>query len=166
MNKKGFVTSALLYGILSMFLILLMGTFSVIGNRKITNDKIKQSALDDVQDLTTPITCFELVTINNKDSYQIKSYNMNNAECTATVYIPKEFNGVPIESIGENAFSGKKIKSVTIGSNITYISYTAFTSNDNVLFILKGNMPTTDFGHENTKTGKLWGATNSSIRQD
>ena len=45
MNNKGFITSALLYGILSLFLILVLETVSILGNRKLANDKIKESVL-------------------------------------------------------------------------------------------------------------------------
>ena len=41
MNQKGFITSALLYGILSLFLVLVLGTISILGNRKLANDKIE-----------------------------------------------------------------------------------------------------------------------------
>ena len=74
MNKKGFVTSALLYGILSLFLILILGTVAIIGNRKITNDKVKQSALDDVQSLTTDESCFTTMP-NDGDNLTITDYN-------------------------------------------------------------------------------------------
>ena len=43
--NKGFITSALLYGILSLFLVLVLSTVATIGNRKIAIDKIKQSAI-------------------------------------------------------------------------------------------------------------------------
>ena len=71
MNKKGFITSALLYGILSLFLILILGTVSILGNRKLSNDKIKESALDDVQTLTTNPDCFT-TTSSTKHYYKIK----------------------------------------------------------------------------------------------
>ena len=52
MNNRGFVTSALLYGILSLFLVLILGTLSVISNRKLASDRLKESALIDAENFT------------------------------------------------------------------------------------------------------------------
>lgn len=159
MNNKGFVTSALLYGVLSLFLVLVLGTIAVIGNRKITNDKIKQSALDDVQDLTTSDNCFTYEwSSTNNNNYTITGYDVN---CPKTVYIPEKINGVIVDEIGDNAFSNKGIENVTIKSNIVRISDTAFTGNgtqdNSLLFIFKGTMPHAFNGA---------GASNYVIRQD
>ena len=59
MKKNGFITSALLYGILSLFLILILGTVSILANRKLANDKIKESVLNDVQKIETSPRCFQ-----------------------------------------------------------------------------------------------------------
>lgn len=165
MDEKGFVTSALLYGVLSLFLVLLLGTVAVIGNRKITNDKIKQSALDDVQNLTTPDNCFTFV-LNDRDNYTIINYNNNN--CPKTVYIPEKTGGYIVDEIGENAFSNKSIENVTIKSNITRISSTSFTGNGSVkplLFIIKGSLPS-EVGEDGTTSFSGWGASNYTVRYD
>lgn len=164
MDEKGFVTSALLYGVLSLFLVLLLGTVAVIGNRKITNDKIKQSALDDVQNLTTPDNCFTF-TLNDRDNYTIIGYDNN---CPKTVYIPEKTGGYIVDEIGENAFSNKSIENVTIKSNITRISYNAFTGNGinkPLLFIIKGSLPS-EVGGEGTTSFSGWGASNYNVRYD
>ena len=44
MNKKGFISSALLYGILALFLIIMLSTIAVLGNRKLNIDKLKENA--------------------------------------------------------------------------------------------------------------------------
>ena len=127
MKENGFVTSALLYGILSLFLLLILGTISVIGSRKLANDKIKQSALDDVQALTTEPSCFE---INND---KITGYNFE--KCPQTVFIPEG-----ITSIGKEAFKyneGEYLTSVTIPSTVTEVASDAFAGQNDVMFILK-----------------------------
>ena len=158
MKQKGFVTSALLYGILSLFLVLILGTISIIGNRKIANDKIKQSALDDVQNLTTDESCFNFDAVTGI----ITGYHIENTECTKTVFIPEEIGGTKVTKIGPEAFANKNnenLINVTIKNDIK-IANTAFKGNDNILFIFKGSSP------QRTDDGTLWGATNSSIRID
>ena len=167
MNNKGFVTSALIYGILSLFLVLILGIVAVIGNRKVTNDKIKQSALDDVQNLTTRESCFSYV-INERDKYKITGYDSN---CTKTVYIPEKIGGYPVDEIGSNAFANKGLINVTIKSNITRISLSAFTGNGSssspLLYIIKGNLPLEVYDNGNsTSSFNGWGASNYTIRQD
>ena len=88
MKKIGFVTSALLYGILSLFLILVLETVSILGNRKLANDKIKESVLNDVQTLTTNPTCFTVET-NSRNNLTITNYSDT---CDKTVFIPETFN--------------------------------------------------------------------------
>lgn len=170
MNKKGFVTSALLYGVLSLFLIFILGTVAVIGNRKLTNDKIKRSALDDTQMLTTDESCFTTIpnegTINSaeSDSLTITDYNTS---CSKTVFIPEKISGSLVSQIGKSAFKNKGIINITIKSNIKTIYYDAFEGNDNVLFILKSDKPATGVPEGGSPIeGTIWGATNSSIRQD
>lgn len=48
MKKNGFITSALLYGILALFLILMLGSLAVLANRKMSMDSLKEAALEDV----------------------------------------------------------------------------------------------------------------------
>ena len=163
MNKKGFVTSALLYGILSLFLVLIMGTVAIVGNRKITNDKVKQSALDDVQALSTDESCFTTIP-NEGDKLTITDYR---DDCPKTVYIPTTISNSVVDQIGASAFKEKGIINVTIKANITTIYYNAFEGNNNVLFIIKSDRPTTGVPSGSSEiSGTIWGATNSSIRQD
>ena len=152
MKQKGFITSALLYGILSLFLVLILGTISIIANRKLANDKIKQSALDDVQNLTTDESCF----IVENDT--IVGYNDEENLCTKTVFIPKTINNIAIKKIGSEAFSNKNLKNVTINSNIEVIEDNAFEGNNNMLFIFKNNNIEIDENH--------WGAQDASVRID
>ena len=154
MNKKGFITSALLYGILSLFLLLVLGTVSILGNRKLANDKIKESALDDVQNLTTNPTCFTTAS-NSRGNLTITGYD---ASCDKTVFIPETLNGRTVDAIGANAFSNKNLINITIKSNITEIATNAFTGNDQIVFYIKA---TSDQIIESP-----WGATNATIHWD
>ena len=154
MNKKGFITSALLYGILSLFLLLVLGTVSILGNRKLANDKIKESALDDVQNLTTNPECFT-TEINSRNNITITSYDDS---CDKTVFIPETLNGSVVDAIGAGAFSEKKLINVTIKSNIKEIDETAFNGNDGLIFYIK---TTSDQILESP-----WGATNATVHWD
>ena len=154
MNKKGFITSALLYGILSLFLLLVLGTVSILGNRKLANDKIKESALDDVQNLTTNPTCFTTAS-NSRGNLTITGYN---ASCDKTVFIPEALNGRTVDAIGANAFSNKNLINITIKSNITEIATNAFTGNDQIVFYIKA--PSDQI------IESPWGATNATIHWD
>lgn len=99
MNKKGFVTSALLYGILSLFFVLILGTLSIISNRKLASDRLKESALVDVQNLNTDKSCFEI------HDCTINYYDYEN--CEKNIYIGKKIIGsCLILNIGDGVFDG------------------------------------------------------------
>lgn len=165
MNKKGFVTSALLYGILSVYLILILGTVAVVGNRKISNDKIRQSAIDDVQNIKIPGDCF-ISEPNDENKLTITGYS-DDPKCSDTVFIPEYIDGSPVSQIGERAFANKSLINVTIRQNISHIYYDAFEGNEDVLFIIKGDMPVTLIPDGIVPPAdRIWGATESSIRQD
>lgn len=166
MNQKGFITSALLYGILSLFLILVLGTVSILGNRKLANDKIKQSALDDVQTLTTDPTCFE-TTENSNGNLTITGYK---DECDKTVFIPESLNGKEVDTIGANAFNNKKLINITIKPNIKEIHVTAFTNNDGMVFYIKTTSENiVGIGSKEeieNAVGTSWGAKNATVHWD
>ena len=48
MNKKGFIASSLLYGLLVIFLVVMLSTIAVLANKKLSSDKLKETAIDDV----------------------------------------------------------------------------------------------------------------------
>ena len=48
MNEKGFIASALLYGMLALFLVIMISTLYVLGNNKLSMDKLKENAFSDV----------------------------------------------------------------------------------------------------------------------
>lgn len=129
MNKKGFVTSALLYGILSLFIILILGTISIVANRKLTLDKIKQSALDDVQNVETDLSCF---TIENGS---ITGYDSYKAGCSvSTIIIPK--TATKLQSL--NGIENIKIESITIYSSTEVVPGALDSVNsDNLLIYIK-----------------------------
>ena len=49
MKKNGFISSALLYGMLALFLVVMMSTLAILGNRKLSMDKLKENALNNIQ---------------------------------------------------------------------------------------------------------------------
>lgn len=150
MKKNGFVTSALLYGILSLFLVLVLGTISILANRKLDNDKIKESALDDVQRLSTDASYFTYVQ-NSRGNLSITGYNGSEL----TVFIPDTINGIVVDSIGAGAFLNKNLINVTIRSNIIEIASDAFSGNDEVVFFIKKI--------EGSIMGAPWGANNATV---
>ena len=170
--NKGFVTSALLYGILSLFLILVMNTVAIIGNRKLAIDKLKQSALDDVQKIYNPSECFE-TTINyetrtcviNKYIYDVSK------KCASDVYIPGRIGRgskrCTITEIASEAFKDQtNIKTVTIDYNFE-ISDHAFDGCRNITFIVDKHSIPTDGNGNFIEGGQqqmlLWGAQNAYV---
>lgn len=166
MNQKGFITSALLYGILSLFLVLVLGTISILGNRKIANDKIKESAIDDAQVLTTDPSCFQ-TTVNSRGNLTITKYGDN---CDKTVFIPEYLNGQKVDAIGANAFSNQKLVNITIKSNIKEIYANAFTGNDEMIFYIKATsneiVGTGSQEEVDSAVGTAWGAKDATVRWD
>ena len=168
MKKNGFITSALLYGILSLFLILILGTVSILANRKLANDKIKESVLNDVQKIKTSPSCFETETSNlDNNNLQITGYD---STCEKTVYIPEEIYGQTVDSIGPNAFANKEIINITMQNNIKQIYVNAFTNNDNIIFYIRNTSDQikgvgTDEDIENA-AGTTWGAKDATVYWD
>ncbi len=168
MRKNGFVTSALLYGILSLFLILILGTVSILANRKLANDKIKESVLNDVQKIETSPKCFETATSSlDSNNLQITGYD---STCEKTVYIPTTIYGQIVDSIGSNAFAGQNLVNVTIENTIKQINVTAFKNNDGIVFYVRNTSDQikgtgTDSEIESA-SGTTWGAKNATIHWD
>ena len=78
-------------------------------------------------------------------------FNFNAATKTITGYntaggldvlIPSEIGGVTVTSIGDNAFNGKSLTKVTIGSNVTRIGNGAFSDNSLTSIIIPDNVAT------------------------
>lgn len=168
MKQNGFITSALLYGILSLFLILILGTVSILANRKLANDKIKESVLNDVQNIQTSPKCFETTTSTlDSNNLQITGYD---STCEKTVYIPTTIYGQIVDSIGPNAFSGKNLVNVTMQNTIEQIYVNAFSNNDNMVFYIRNTSDKvkatgTDEEIENA-AGTTWGAKDATIHWD
>ena len=168
MKQNGFITSALLYGILSLFLILILGTVSILANRKLANDKIKESVLNDVQKIETSPRCFQTqaseLDINN---LQITGYD---STCEKTIYIPRTIYGQTVDSIGPNAFANKEIINITMQDNIKQIYVNAFTNNDNIIFYMRttsDQVKGTGSDEEIANAaGTTWGAKNATIHWD
>ena len=153
MNNKGFVTSALLYGILSLFLILILGTLSIITNRKIASDRLKESALNDVQDLKTNESCFDI------DSTSCTITGYDETSCGKIIFIDKkDISQCNLTKIAPYSFKNISGGYVYIKSDIE-IDENAFEENKNITFITVG------IGTQNDgKSGTIWGATNSYLK--
>lgn len=151
MNSKGFVASALLYGILSLFLVLILGTLSIVSERRLASDRLKESALNDVENLKTDESCF---TING--NCKITGYD---STCGRTVFIDK-YNVGSCELMGIEDYSFSDISNgyVYIKSDID-ISPNAFFGNSNVTFVTIGIRPSVS-----TEDGEIWGASNSYLK--
>ena len=168
MKNQGFITSALLYGILSLFLILILGTVSILANRKIANDKIKESVLEDVQKIETSPACFETKPSNLDNTHlQITGYD---ATCEKTVYVPVTIYGQIVDSIGPNAFANKKIINITLEETIKEVHVNAFTGNDEIVFYIKNtpdNVKGVGTNEElEASAGTTWGATKAKVNWD
>lgn len=50
MNNKGFITSTLLYGMLVLFLTLILSILAIFSNRKLSTDKLKENVLQRLQE--------------------------------------------------------------------------------------------------------------------
>lgn len=155
MNEKGFVTSALLYGILSLFLVLILGTLSVITSRKLASDRLKESALNDVQNLRTSESCFTI----DSSTCTITGYDQE--KCGKTVFIDKNnIKQCELNKIGPSSFQNISNGYVYIKSNID-IDNNAFAGNTYITFI------TVNIGTENdgkTNGGEVWGAKKSILK--
>lgn len=49
MKQNGFISSALLYGMLALFLVIMTSTLAILGNQKLGMDKLKENALNGIQ---------------------------------------------------------------------------------------------------------------------
>ena len=49
MKKNGFIASSRLYGMLALFLVIMISTLAVFANNKINMDKLKQKAFNDIE---------------------------------------------------------------------------------------------------------------------
>lgn len=148
MNNRGFVTSALLYGILSLFLVLIFGTLFVISNRKLANNRLKESALIDVEDLKTDESCFTFDDVCNITGY-------DEEKCDNVVFIDNDNINCDLKGIKDYSFAISD-GYVYIKSGIN-ISTNAFFGSTNVTFITIGFEPE---GIDNN----VWGASNSYIK--
>ena len=46
MDEKGFIASSLLYGMLALFLVIMLSTIYIFANNKLGMDKLKEEALN------------------------------------------------------------------------------------------------------------------------
>ncbi len=62
MKKNGFLSSALLYGMLALFLIVITSTLAVLGTRKLAMDKLKEKALNGSEVISNIIDANGVIT--------------------------------------------------------------------------------------------------------
>ena len=76
--------------------------------------------------------------INNDLEYEVSEYNSSSTE----VYIASTHNGKTVTSIGERAFYGRSLTSVTIGNSVTSIASDAFEYCTSLTSVTIGNSVT------------------------
>lgn len=161
MKEKGFITSALLYGILSLFFILILGTLSAVSSRKLSINRLKESALIDVEKLKTSESCFDI----NKGGTTC-SINSYHSECGSTIFINR--NNISSCETKKIIIKNDSVKGISNGyvyikgkKDEIEIEQNAFIGNDNVTFITSG----LDTDKDGTLSeNDLWGATNSYLK--
>lgn len=100
MNNKGFVASALLYGILVLFLTIVMMTMSVLGNRKLTMDKLKDKALNEAESSYSSIS-------NLKYNYEYQNLRNNDWKNSVSSSGDLTLNGMANHQTKDNFISLK-----------------------------------------------------------
>ncbi len=85
-----------------------------------TDDKKATAGLED-----TLITAgLEYTLIDDRTAYEVSAIG---TATDANIVIPETYKGLPVKSIGYSAFSGCKIKSITIPNSVTSIGDSAFS---------------------------------------
>lgn len=103
MKKNGFIASALLYSILALFLVLIISTLAILGNRKLGMDKIKSDASNTVRfEYSQMGSIYSIydgfqkpVTKDGKTTWKDQSGNGRDATLTNVTYSNRHlvFNG-------------------------------------------------------------------------
>lgn len=76
-NNKGFAISSMLYSILLLFLMLLLGVFSILGSRKVVLDKIKSEIVTDLTQNRSYNFLFEHQDIALSNTSKVNGYEFN-----------------------------------------------------------------------------------------
>jgi len=128
MKKNGFISSALLYGILSLFIVLMLSSLAILGNRKITIDKIKTSAIDDVSHSNHLYVASYgsdeegIGTLDRPYKTIAKAYN--EAAADSTIFIMSNITQTSTVTLNQNKIItlksyGNNAKSIIRGSSFT-----------------------------------------------
>lgn len=109
MNKNGFISSALLYGILVLSLIIMLSIVGILGSRKLSTDKLKENALENSEDgyvgQDKVYAWYDVAVIPANDVWNDQSGKGNNAKIVGENYFDGSYN------------SGKNIKgSIFLGN--------------------------------------------------
>jgi len=121
MKKNGFISSALLYGMLALFLVIMTSTLAILGNQKLSMDKLKENALNDVQ--------YDYVKTENLyalyDGFQAPKNNIwkdqsgNNHDATLKNFSAQSYNDKHLNFNGTTSYIDTGIKQSDLGNKIT-----------------------------------------------
>ncbi len=118
MKEKGFISSALLYGMLALFLVIMMSTLAILGNRKLSMDKLKENALTNVE--TGYARADKIFAIYDglqqpyNNVWKDQSGNKHDATTAAVTY-----NTNHLVFDGANAFVNTHFSQTELGQNVT-----------------------------------------------
>jgi len=98
--------------------------------KKSDNTYATMPLLANVEPSSNSCFAFDLATGTILDYYDYEQNDRKQPICSKNLIIPSAIQGVPVTRIQKNAFSNKKLLSVTFPSSITTIGESAFAFND------------------------------------
>lgn len=135
MNEKGFISSALLYGMLALFIILMTSTIYILGNNKLGIDKLKQNALTSVENgyiKADKLICLYDGTVEFENNIW-KDLSRNKKDAN-TVNVAKVDNHL---SFNNNAYINTNIKQQDLGSKFTIMTTFKINNFRNYNYLLR-----------------------------
>lgn len=122
MKQNGFISSALLYGMLALFLVIMTSTLAILGNQKLGMDKIKENALNGIQ--------YGYAKIENiyalYDGFQAPTKNKwkdqsgNNHDATLVNFPTNAYSSRHLIFNGTSSYLDTGISQTDLGDNITF----------------------------------------------
>lgn len=88
MKKNGFITTALLYGMLSLFIVLMLSSLAILANRKINMDNLREAAIrkSAIDNVEMPTISEELISKSDDEKKQEGLFEEKLDENTRYVY--------------------------------------------------------------------------------
>ena len=134
MKEKGFISSALLYGMLALFLVIMMSTLAILGNRKLSMDKLKENALTNVETgYAKADQIFAMYDGLQKPYDNIWKDQSGNKHDATTAAVTHSTNHLIFD--GANSFVNTHFKQKELGQKITFstvFKITDFTAGYNL----------------------------------